>query len=101
MASCALQISHGASLEASAQVLQCIEQHRRRAPQGIFKENDSLPAIIKSIVDIESGDAAAPRETQLQGSSQDPCVRHEGLQSSRRRTHTISVIRIFAISEIP
>ena len=39
----------------------------------MFKENDSFPAIIKNIVDIESGDAAAPRETQLQGSSQDPC----------------------------
>ena len=46
-------------------------------PQGIFKENDSSPAIIKNIVDIESDDTAAPRETQLQGSSEDPCVRNE------------------------
>ena len=96
-----MQISHDASPEMSAQVLHCIELYRRRVPQGMFKETDSFPAIIKNVVDIESGDTADPRETQLQGSSQDPCVRHEGLQSSRRRTHTISVIRIFAISEIP
>ena len=52
--------------------------YRRRVPQGMFKENDSFPTIIKNIVDIESDDTAAPGETQLQGSSQDPCVRHEG-----------------------
>ena len=67
-----LQISHGAFPEASAQVLQSTEQYRRRVPQGIFKESDGFPAILKTIVDIESGDAATPRETQSQGSSQDP-----------------------------
>ena len=48
-----------------------VELYRRQVPQGVFKENDSFPAIIKTIVDIESGDTAAPRETQLQGNSQD------------------------------
>jgi hypothetical protein len=81
-----MQISHDASPEMSAQVLHCIELYRRRVPQGMFKENDSFPAIIKNIVDIESGDVAASRETQLQGSSQDPCAHCEGPQSSRRRT---------------
>ena len=58
-----MQISHDASHEMSAQVLHYIGLYRRRVPQGTFKENDSFPAIIKTIVDIESGDAAAPRET--------------------------------------
>ena len=81
-----MQISHHASPDMSDQVLHYVELYRRQVPQGVFKENDSFPAIIKTIVDIESGDAAAPRETQLQGSSQDPCIRRESLQSSRRRT---------------
>ena len=35
---------------------------------------------------LHSGDAAIPRETQSQGSSQDPSNCCEGLRSSRRRT---------------
>ena len=81
-----LQISHGAFPEASAQVLQSIEQYRRRVPHGTFKETDGFPAILKTIVDIESGDVATPRETQSQGSSQDFSNCCEGLRLSRRRT---------------
>ena len=81
-----LQISHDASPEVSAQALQRVEQYRRRVPQETFKESDGFPAILKTIVDIENGDAAIPRETQSQGSSQDPSNCREGLRSSRRRT---------------
>ena len=81
-----LQISHDASPEVSAQVLQHIEQYRRRVPQGIFKESDGFPAILKTIVDLENGDVAIPRETQSQGSGQDPSNCRQGLRSSRRRT---------------
>merc|ERR1711871_1368616 len=72
--------------EMSAQILHYVELYRRRVPQGVFKENDSFPAIIKTIVDIESGDSVAPRETQLQGGSQDPYARPEDTQPTRRRT---------------
>ena len=81
-----MQFSCDASPEVSAQVLHYVELYRRRVPQGAFKENDSFPAIIKTIVDIESGDSVAPRETQLQGGSQDPYARPEDTQPTRRRT---------------
>ena len=81
-----MQFSYDASPEVSAQVLHYVELYRRRVPQGAFKENDSFPAIIKTIVDMESGDSVAPRETQLQGGSQDPYARPEDTQPTRRRT---------------
>ena len=46
----------------------------------IFKESDGFPAILKTIVDLENGDAAIPSETQSQGSSQDPSNCREGLR---------------------
>jgi hypothetical protein len=81
-----MQISHHASPEMSDQVLHYVELYRRQVPQGAFKENDSFPAIIKTIVDIESGDTAATRETQLQGNSQDLCAQPESLLPTRRST---------------
>ena len=96
----ASQTSHDASPEVSAQALQRIEQYRRRVPQGMFKESDGFPAILKTIVDLENGDAAIPRETQSQGSSQDTSNCREGLQSSRRRTSQGALCSDFVKGEL-
>ena len=90
----------GTSPELSAQVLQYAQQHQRRVPQGVFKESDCFPAILKTIVDLESSDAAASRETQSQGSNQDPSTCREGLRSSRRRTSQAVLYSDFVKGEL-
>ena len=59
-----------------------------------------LPGYLKIIVDLESSDATTPRETQSQGSSQDPSSRREGLQSSRRRASQGALYSDFAKGEL-
>ena len=66
-----LQASHEAFSEMSAQVIHYLGEYRRRVPQGMFKENDDLSAILKDIDYLERGDLARSRETQLRSSSQD------------------------------
>ena len=66
-----LQVSHEAFSEMSAQVIHYVGEYRKRVPQGIFKENDDFSAILKAIVDLDSGNVANSREAQLQSSSQD------------------------------
>ena len=95
-----LQISHDASPELSAQVLQYAQQYQRRVPQGVFKESDCFPAILKTIVDLESSDATAPRETQSQGSSQSPSSCREGLRSIRSRTSQAVLYSDFVKEEL-
>jgi len=56
-------------------------------PQGLFKESDDFSAILKTIVDLESGNSVSSSEAQLQSSSQ--ALLNECdvvLQSPRRRT---------------
>ena len=54
-----LQISQETSPEMSAQALHFVGEYRRRVPQGLFKENDDFSAILKTIVDLGSGDKAS------------------------------------------
>ena len=74
--------------------------YRRRAPQGTFKENDDFSAILKAIVDLESGNVANPREAQLQSSGQDPFDECEGSQPRRIRTSQSVLYSDFAKEEL-
>ena len=95
-----LQISHEASLEMSAQVLHYVGEYRRRVPQGLFKEND-FSAILKSIVDLESGKNVNSSETQLQSGCQILLSGFEVVQEpSRRRTSQSALYSDFVEEEL-
>ena len=82
-----LQNSQEMYLAMSAQVLHFIGEYRRRVPQGLFKENDDFSAILKTIVDLESGNKANSREAHLRSSSQALLDEYDiAQQSPRRRT---------------
>ena len=66
----------------------------------MFKENDDFSAIIKAIVELESGNIAAPREAQLQSSGQDPFDQREGSRPSRRRSSQSVQYNDFAKEEL-
>ena len=59
--------------------------------RGYFEENDDFSAILKNIVDLESGDIANSREAQLQSSSQDPSHERDAPRhrSGRRTSQSV------------
>ena len=87
-----LQISHETSPDICAQVIHYVGEYRRRVPQGPFKENDDVSAIIKTIVDLEKSNIPSSRETQLQSSSQDSFEECEDSQQSSTRRTSQSVL---------
>ena len=85
----------------SAQVLHFIGEYRRRVPQGLFKENDDFSAILKTIVDLDSGNVANSREAQLQSSSQDPSHERDApRRRSRKRTSQSVLYSNFVKAEL-
>ena len=79
-----------------------VGDYRRRVPEGVFfKEDGDFSAILKSIVDLESGKNVNSSETQLQSGCQILLSGFEVVQEpSRRRTSQSALYSDFVEEEL-